>query len=129
MLADPAPVVVRAAHAALRTQPDAVPVAQLWELLAADSPAHVRAGAYELLRAGDTWTRVHLDLHLLAGRDAELGRRAHADLTLWLRSEAATAYRKPSQGLLQRISTLLVQAEPLLEADHTRRLRWLLGIG
>jgi hypothetical protein len=129
MLADPAPVVVRAAHAALRTQPDVVPVAQLWELLAADSPAHVRAGAYELLRAGDTWTRVHLDLHLLAGRDAELGRRAHADLTVWLRSEAATAYRKPSQGLLQRISTLLVQAEPLLEADHTRRLRWLLGIG
>jgi hypothetical protein len=129
MLADPAPVVVRAVNAALRTEPDAVPAARLWELLAADSPAHVRAGAYERLRAGDTWTRVHLDLRLLVARDAELGHRAHADLTVWLRRDAATTYGKPSQELLLRISTLIDKAEPFLEADEIRRLRWLLDIG
>jgi HEAT repeat protein len=128
MLTDPAPVVVRAVNAALRTEPDAVPIAQLWELLAADSPAHVRLGAYERLRAGDTWTRVQVDLHLLAARDVELGHRAHADLSAWLQGGAATAYRKPSQEALQRISPLIDGAEPLLEAKQTRQLRWLLGI-
>ncbi|WP_281286369.1 HEAT repeat domain-containing protein [Actinoallomurus bryophytorum] len=100
MLADPAPVVVRAVNAALRTEPSAVPVAQLWELLAADSPAHVRLGAYERLRTSDTWTRVHVDLHLLAAHDVELGHRAHADLTAWLQGGAATTYRKPSPEAL-----------------------------
>jgi hypothetical protein len=128
MLADPAPLVVRAVNAALRTEPDAVPVAQLWELLAADSPPHVRLGAYERLRAADTWTRVHVDLHVLAGRDVELGHRAHADLITWLQGGAATAYRKPSQEVLQRISPLMDGAEPLLEAKQTHQLRWFLGI-
>lgn len=128
MLADPAPVVVRAVNAALRTQPDSVPVAQLWELLAADSPRHVRLGAYERLRAMDAWTRVHVDLHLLAAHDIELGHQAHADLLAWLRSGAATAYRMPTEEARLQISPLIDAAEPLVGADHTRRLRWLLGI-
>jgi hypothetical protein len=128
MLADPAPVVVRAVNAALRTEPDAVPVAQSWELLAADSRPHVRLGAYERLRGADTWTRVHVDLHVLAGRDVELGHRAHADLINWLQRGAATAYRKPSQEVLRRISPLIDRAEPLLGPTQSRQLRWLLGI-
>ena len=94
----------------------------------ADSPAHVRLGAYERLRTGDTWTRVQVGLHLLAARDIELGRRAYADLTAWLHGGAAPTYRKPSPEALQRVSPLIDGAEPLLKAKQTRQLRWLLGI-
>ncbi|WP_345430643.1 HEAT repeat domain-containing protein [Actinoallomurus vinaceus] len=129
MLADPAPVVVRAAYAALHTEPDAVPAAQLWEWLSADAPRHVRLGAYELLRALDTWTRVHVDLHLLAARDVGLGDRAHADLLAWLRGDAATAYRMPPEEVRLRLEPLIAAAEPVVGGEQARRLRWHLGIG
>lgn len=126
MLADPAPVVVRAAGAALRSEPDPVPAARLWELLAADSPPHVRLSAYERLRTGDTWTRVHVDLHLLATRDAELGDRAHTDLIAWTRNDAATAYRAPTKEMKVRRGSLIDAAEPLVGIEQARRLRWFL---
>lgn len=129
MLADPAPVVVRAVKQALRGQSDAVPAARLWELLAAGSPPHVRLGAYEQLRAKDTWTRVHVDLHLLAARDGELGHRAQADLIDWSRSSAATAYRAPTKETTLRLGRLIDAAEPLIGAQQARQLRWILGIG
>jgi hypothetical protein len=128
MLSDIAPVVVRAVSAALRTEPDAVPAARLWELLAADSPRHVRLGAYERLRTGNTWTRVHVDLHLLAARDIELGQRAHADLMAWSWGGAATAYRMPTEEVRLQISPLIDAVEPLVGAEQTHRLRWFLGI-
>jgi NAD(P)H-hydrate repair Nnr-like enzyme with NAD(P)H-hydrate epimerase domain len=54
MLTDPAPVVVRAAAAALRSQPDLLPAERLWELLGADRPRHIRRAAFKLLIARDT---------------------------------------------------------------------------
>jgi hypothetical protein len=129
MLADPAPVVVRAVRAALRTEPDAVPAAGLRELLATGSPRHVRQGAYELLRVTDTWTRVRIDLELLAARDVDLGDRAYADLAAWSHGDAATAYRRPAREVLRRLGSLIDAAEPILGAEETRRLRWHMGIG
>ncbi|GAA4569194.1 HEAT repeat domain-containing protein [Planotetraspora kaengkrachanensis] len=129
MLADPAPVVVRAVKQALRGAPDVVPAARLWELLAAGSPPHVRLGAYEQLLATDTWTRLHVDLHLLAGRDEELGRRAHADLIDWTRRGAVTAYRTPTEETALRLARLIDATEPLIGSQQARQLRWILGIG
>ena len=128
MLADPAPVVVRAVKQALRNEPDAVPAARLWALLAADSPPHVRLGAYDQLREKDTWTRVHVDLHLLAGRDTELGKRAHADLTDWSRRGAATAYHPPTKEMALRLGQLINKAEALIGAQQAHQLRWIIGI-
>jgi hypothetical protein len=129
MLADPAPVVVRAVKQAVRSEPDVVPTERLWELLAAGSPPHVRLGAYEQLRAKDTWTRVHVDLHLLAARDVELGHRAHADLIDWSRRSAATAYRRPTNEMAFRLGRLIDAAEPLIGAQQAHQLRWILDIG
>lgn len=128
MLADPAPVVVRAVRAALRTEPDIVPAARLRELLAAGSPRHVRLGAYELLRVSDMWTRVQVDLELLAARDADLCERAHADLVDWSRGDAVTAYRPPAREVLRRLGSLIDAAEPALGTEETRRLRWHMSI-
>ncbi|MEV0406173.1 hypothetical protein [Actinoallomurus sp. NPDC050550] len=108
---------MRAANAALHTEPDAVPVAQLWEWLSADAPRHVRLGAYERLRASGTWTRVHVDLYLIAARDADLGDRAHADLIAWSRGAAATAYRMPPEKL-PKLESLLDTAEPVVGAEQ-----------
>ncbi|GAA4512018.1 hypothetical protein GCM10023191_077040 [Actinoallomurus oryzae] len=127
MFADPAPVVVRAVRAALRTEPDAVPAARLRELLAAGSPRHVRQAAYELLCASGTWTRVQVDLELLAARDADLFARARADLVAWSRGDAATVYRPPAPEVLRRLCSLLDAAGPALGSEETRRLRWHLG--
>lgn len=128
MLADPAPVVVRAVKQALRSEPDAVPAERLWELLAADAPPHVRLGAYEQLREKDTWTRVHVDLHLLAAHDTELSNRAHADLIDWTHRSAATAYRTPTKEMTLRLGRLIDAAEPLIGAQQTHQLRWILKI-
>ncbi|MFG2091897.1 HEAT repeat domain-containing protein [Spirillospora sp. NPDC048824] len=128
MLADPAPVVVRAVEQALRNEPYAVPTPRLWALLAADSPPHVRLGAYDQLRMKDTWTRVHVDLHLLAARDRELGNRAHTDLTDWSRHSAATAYRTPTKEMALRLGQLIDMAEALIGAQHAHQLRWTLAI-
>jgi hypothetical protein len=127
MFADPAPVVVRAVRAALRTEPDAVPAARLRELLAAGSPRHVRQAAYELLCASGTWTRVQVDLELLAARDADLFARARADLVAWSHGDAATVYRPPAPEVLRRLGSLLDAAGPALGSEETRRLRWHLG--
>ncbi len=126
MLADPAPVVVRAVKQALRGEPAAVPAVRLWELLAAESPPHVRLGAYEQLRAKDTWTRVHVDLHLLVTRDVELGHRAHADLNDWARRGAATAYNAPTKEMTLLLGRLVDAAEPLIGAQQVHQLRWIL---
>nr|WP_243708685.1 HEAT repeat domain-containing protein [Actinomadura sp. GC306] len=129
LLADPAPVVVRAVKRALRHEPYAVPTARLWALLAADSPPHVRLGAYDQLRTQDTWTRVHVDLHLLDDPDPVLSSRAHADLTAWTRHGAATAYRAPAEETALRLGRLIDTAEARIGARQAHRLRWILGIG
>lgn len=128
MLADPAPVVVRAVKQALRREPDAVPATRLWALLDTDSPPHVRQAAYDQLRGKDTWTRVHVDLHLLAARDVELGNRAHADLTAWTRCGAATAYRTPTKAMALRLGQLIDTAEAVIGTQRADQLRWILGI-
>jgi hypothetical protein len=125
MLTDPAPVVVRAVNAALRTRPDPVPTARLWELSATGQPTHVRLVAYNQLTVRDSWSRVHVDLHLIA--DPELGQRARTDLFTWLDRGAAATYSAPSDQLREHLRHLIEIAEPTLGPDRTRRLRWLLG--
>jgi hypothetical protein len=105
-----------------------VPTARLWELLEADSPPHVRLGAYEQLREKDTWTRVHVNIHLLAAHDTQLGDRAHADLIDWSRCAAPTAYRRPTAQMTHRLGALIDAAEELIGAQQAHQLRWILGI-
>ncbi|MFI0482542.1 HEAT repeat domain-containing protein [Actinomadura sp. 9N215] len=128
MLTDPAPVVVHATKQALHNQPDAVPAVELWALLDAGIPPHVRLAAYDQLREKDTWTRVHVDLHLLATGDGQLGDRARADLTVWSRRAAATAYRPPTGEMTRLLGQLIDTAEALIGARQAHRLRWILGI-
>ncbi|MFI0406157.1 HEAT repeat domain-containing protein [Actinomadura sp. 3N508] len=129
MLADPAPVVVRAVKQALRHEPDAVPAERLWPLLAADSPPHVRLGAYDQLREKGSWTRVHVDLHLLAASDPELSTRARADLTDWIHHNAATTYRPPAEPMVLRLRQLIDTAEPVIGPHQAGQLRWFLNTG
>lgn len=128
MLADPAPVVVRAVRQAMGNEPYAVPVPRLWAMLAADSPPHVRLGAYYQLRMKDTWSRLHVDLHLLASRDAELSHRASVDLADWSRRAAATTYRPPSEETVRRLGELIDTAEALIGTRQAGQLRWILGV-
>ncbi|WP_029112835.1 hypothetical protein [Mycobacterium sp. URHB0044] len=126
MLTDPAPIVVRAATATLRGQPDLVRIDRLWELLGTDQPAHARRAAFRLLIARDTWTRIEADLVLVA--DDQLGARARSDLSSWLQRGAATAYEILPTSTRDRIGRLLDAAEPDIGAEKARLLRWHLGL-
>ena len=128
MLTDPAPVVVRAVAAALRGQPDLVSTDQLWELLAADQPPHVRRAALRLLIARDTWTRIEADLGLLADADHKLRAYAWSDLTRWLDREAATTYQMPPPSTRDRLGRLIDAAELDIGAHSARLLRFHLGL-
>ncbi|STZ87817.1 Uncharacterised protein [Mycolicibacterium fortuitum] len=93
MLTDPAPIVVRAALAALRGQPQLPPTDLLWELLQADQPRHVRRAAFSLLVGRGNWTRIEADLRSVVDVDDNLRAHASTDLSGWLDREASTAYR------------------------------------
>jgi hypothetical protein len=128
LLADPAPVVVRAALAALRGQPDVPPTELLWELLRADQPQHVRRAAFSLLIARDTWIRVEADLWGVVDFDQTLRARARSDLTRWLDREAPTAYRMPPRSTLDRLAPLIDAAEVNIGVAEARLLRWHCGL-
>lgn len=127
-LTDPAPVVVRAALAALRGQPDLPPTDRLWELLCADQPTHVRRAAFSLLVARDTWIRIEADLWGVVDFDETLRARARSDLTRWLDRDAPTAYQTPPRSTLDRLGPLIDAAELNIDVPKARLLRWHLGL-
>ena len=128
MLTDTAPVVVRAAVAALRGRPDLPPTDQLWELLGADQPPHVRRAAFSLLVAKDSWIRIEADLWGVVDFDEKLRAYATSDLTGWLDGEASTAYQMPPRTTLDRLGPLIDAAEPNMGATNAHLLRWHLGL-
>ncbi|UHJ54725.1 hypothetical protein LT337_25845 [Mycolicibacterium fortuitum] len=128
MLTDPAPIVVRAALAALRGQPHLPPTDLLWELLQADQPRHVRRAAFSLLVGRGNWTRIEADLHGVVDVDDKLRAYASADLSGWLAREASTAYRMPHPATLDHLGSLIDAAEPRIGVHEARLLRWHLGL-
>ncbi|WP_026413465.1 hypothetical protein [Actinomadura oligospora] len=126
LLTDSAPVVVRMVSRTMIALEVTVPVGELWALLDPARPRHVRRAAYLLLRHRDTWTRLEADLRLLAGRDAELGERARADLLRWVR-EAVNAYARLPVGGREVLEELLRDVRDVLPDEVVRRLRWQLG--
>ena len=128
MLTDPAPIVVRAALAALRGQPHLPPTDLLWELLQADQPRHVRRAAFSLLVGRGNWTRIEADLRSVVDVDDNLRAYASADLSGWLDREASTAYRMPHPSTLDRLGSLIDAAEPSIGVHEARLLRWHLGL-
>ncbi|MBE1549066.1 hypothetical protein GGC64_003090 [Mycobacterium sp. OAS707] len=128
MLSDSAPVVVRAVADAVIGQPDLAPADRLWELLAADQPAHVRRTAFRLLTARDTWTRIEADLWGVIDFNERLRAHARSDLTGWLDREASTAYQMPPESTRERLYRLIDAAEPNIGTSQARLLRWHLGL-
>jgi hypothetical protein len=128
MLTDPAPVVVRAAAAALRSRSDLVPADRLWEPLGLDKPAHVRRAAFTLLKARDTWIRIEADLEVLADPDDKLRAYARSDLTGWLDHGATTTYQMPAESTRVRLGLLIDAAERDIGTQNARLLRWHLGL-
>jgi len=117
LLTDPSPAVLRQVVAFLRGKP--VEVAVLRELLGEDRPLPTRRAAASLLRAGDTWLRLHTDLALL--RDDDLAADARRDLAAWL-SQSAGIYTAPPPELAAAIEGLLTR----LPAETARRIRFTL---
>ena len=128
MLTDPAPVVVRAVADAVLGQPGLVPIDRLWELVAADQPAHVRRTVFRLLIARDTWTRIEADLRLVGDSDDRLRPHARSNLTSWLDHEASTAYQMPPRTTRERLGRLIDAAEPNIGAPKAHLLRWHLAL-
>jgi len=128
MLSDPAPVVVRAVADAVVGQPGLVPIDRLWELLAADQPAHVRRTAFRLLIARGTWTRIEADLRLVGDPDDQLRAYARSNLASWLDHQASTAYQMPPRPTVERLGQLIDAAARNIGAQKAHLLRWHLGL-
>jgi hypothetical protein len=128
MLNDPAPVVVRACVDAMLGQPSLVAIDRLWDLLAADQPAHVRRAAFRLLVARGTWTRIEADLRLVGDRDALLAGNARSNLIGWLDHDTSPGYQMPSQSTRERLSGLIDGIEADIGARNAHLLRWHLGL-
>lgn len=119
LLTDPSPAVTRQVVAFLSRQPALVDVPTLQGLLFAEVPFHTRRAAAALLRAGDTWLRLHTDLSLL--RDPDLAADAMQDLRVWLQHSAAI-YTTPPPDLAAEIEALL----PLVPPHAAREIRFAL---
>jgi hypothetical protein len=128
MLTDPAPVVVRAVVDATLGQPRLVTNDRLWDLLAADQPAHVRRAAFRLLIARDRWTRIEADLRLVADPDELLAGNARTNLIGWLHHDASPGSQMPSQSTRERLGGLIDGAEADIGARNAHLLRWHLGL-
>jgi hypothetical protein len=128
LLGDPAASVTRQATIALRPWAARLDPQRLRGLLAAAKPRHVRLAAYRLLRERDLWTRLLVDLDLVADACAALRNRARNDLGTWLTREAATAYSRPPAAMAAALDDRLRRAEATLGRDRVRLLRFHLGL-
>lgn len=118
LLTDPSPAVTRQVVEFLRGQ--FVDRSLLQDLLATDRPLHTRRAAAALLRAWDSWTRLHTDLVLLA--DPDLAAEAHQDIYAW-QDHVTGMYTKPPAGWRAEMKVLCDQLEPAL----AREIRFALG--
>ncbi len=119
LLTDPSPAVTRQVVEFLRGK--FIDPATLQDLLAAGRPLHTRRAAAALLRAQDSWTRLHTDLLLLA--DPELAAAAHQDIHSW-QKHVTGVYTPPPAGRRAEMEVLCDQLEPAL----AREIRFALGI-
>lgn len=128
LLDDPSAAVTRQVTVALRPWAAQLDLWRLRSLLAAANPDHVRVAAYRLLSERDTWTRLLVDLELVADQSSALRERARSDLDAWLACEAATAYARPPEDVADALNGRLQRAEAVLGRDRVRRLRFHLGL-
>lgn len=128
MLSDPSGAVTRQVTTTLRPWASELDLPRLRELLAADSPQHVRMAAYRLLHARDTWTRLLIDIELLTDASAPMRGRARNDLATWLAHEAVTTYSMPRGSTAEVLAEQLSAVEGLLEPGRVKLLRFHLGL-
>lgn len=128
LLEDPVSAVARQAVLSLLPGADTLDEHALRPLLRPPHPPHVHWAAYRLLRARDTWTRLSVDLELATDPGHPVHANARADLTAWLRHDAATTYSTPSADRAAELSGLLAAAEAVLGPETTRVLRFHFGL-
>ncbi|MBB4795898.1 hypothetical protein [Streptomyces nodosus] len=128
MLTDPSGAVTRQITRALRPWASRLDLPRLRELLTVGNPQHIRTAAYRLLHQRDTWTRLLIDLELVADPSPPMRNRALSDIKSWLTHEAATAYSMPQDRTADALAQHLCEAEDALGPDLVRRLRFHLGL-
>ena len=133
LLRDPAPAVVREATTALRLRTNSVPTDLALQLLTDPDRVDLRRAGYRLLRVRGLVEQLRAALLLITDPDADLSRRAVADVTRLARDAASPSWRRhhqpttdatPAQTTeLIRLSTI---AADTLGAETTRMLHtWL----
>jgi hypothetical protein len=85
-----------------------------------------RRTALSIRQQSGTWNRVHADLAVMHGHDADLAEAARTDLLDWLKHGAATSYGKPSTTQAEEIATLLTT--PTLSPRQRREIAFAAGI-
>ncbi|WP_409474643.1 hypothetical protein [Streptomyces sp. HC307] len=128
MLTDPSGTVTRQVTITLRPWASRLDLPRLRELLTVSNPQHIRMAAYRLLHERDTWTRLLIDLELVADPSPSMRNRARNDITTWLTREAATTYSMPQGRIADALTKQLCDAEDVLGPDRIRLLRFHLGL-
>ncbi|MEV5009554.1 hypothetical protein [Streptomyces sp. NPDC055692] len=129
MLTDPSGAVTRQVTIALRPWTSRLDLPRLRQLLTACNPQHIRVAAYRLLHERDTWTRLLVDLELVADPSPPMRNRARGDIATWLAREAATTYSMPQGRTLGALREQLRAVEGVLGPDRIRLLSFHLGLG
>ncbi|MGW3626512.1 hypothetical protein [Streptomyces sp. NPDC000880] len=129
MLTDPSGAVTRQVTIGLRPWASRLDLPRLRELLAVSNPHHIRVAAYRLLHERDTWTRLLIDLELVADPSPSMRNRARNDIATWLSREAATTYSMPQGRTADALTKQLCDAEDVLGPDRVRLLRFHCGLG
>ncbi|MFF0738980.1 hypothetical protein ACFYVL_01150 [Streptomyces sp. NPDC004111] len=128
MLTDPSGAVTRQVTIALHPLACRLDLQGLRELLTASNPHHIRIAAYRLLHERDTWTRLLINLELVADPMSSMRDRARNDIATWLTREAAATYSMPQGRTADALSRQLRDAEDVLDRDRIRLLRFHLGL-
>ncbi|MEV8037448.1 hypothetical protein [Streptomyces sp. NPDC086182] len=128
LLTDSSGAVTRQVAIALRPWASRLDLPLLRELLSASNPQHIRMAAYRLLHERDTWTRLLIDLELVADPSPLMRGRARGDIAAWLTREAATTYSTPQGRTADTLTRHLRDAEEALGPDQVRLLRFHLGL-
>ncbi|MFD5318803.1 hypothetical protein [Streptomyces sp. NPDC127098] len=129
MLTDPSGSVTRQVSTALRPWASGLAPGPLRKLVAEGNPWHVRMAAYRLLRERDPWTRLLVDLELVADPSPPMRGRARGDIAAWLAREAATTYSMPRGETADELAARLPDAADALGRERVRLLRFHLGLG
>lgn len=128
MLTDPSGAVTRQVAIALRPWASRLDLSRLRELVTAGNPWHIRMAAYRLLRERDTWTRLLIDLELVADPSPSMRDRARGDIANWLKREAATTYSMPQGRTAEELTRHLHDTEAALGPKQVRLLRFHMGL-